>query len=86
MAAQPEPPPVTSSLRQAVPPDANVAVARRESDATGTPTSRSQEIPTVRVAGLPGRSSDVRSGEDSEVVDPGEIIDWLLSEYPARRQ
>jgi type II secretory pathway predicted ATPase ExeA len=85
MAAQPEPPPVTS-LRQAVPPDANVAEARRESDATGTPTSRSQEIPTVLVAGPPGRSSDVRTGEDSEVVDPGEIIDWLLSEYPARRQ
>jgi hypothetical protein len=38
------------------------------------------------VTGLPGRSSDVRTGEDSEVVDPGEIIDWLLSEYPARRQ
>jgi hypothetical protein len=85
MAAQPEPPPVTS-LRQAVPPAANVAGARRESDATGTSTSRSQEIPTAPVAGLPGRSSDVRTGADSEVVDPGDIIDWLLSEYPARRQ
>jgi hypothetical protein len=29
---------------------------------------------------------EVRARQESERDDPGSIIDWLLSEYPARRQ
>jgi type II secretory pathway predicted ATPase ExeA len=85
-AVPPEPPP-TASRRQAAPPVAHVAEPRRESDGTGAPAvSRRQQTTTAPPAGFPGRSSEVRASEDSQAVDPAEIIDWLLSEYPARRQ
>jgi hypothetical protein len=32
------------------------------------------------------RPPEVQPREESERIDPGSIIDWLLSEYPARRQ
>jgi type II secretory pathway predicted ATPase ExeA len=82
----PEPPPL-ASLPHATPPVARVAEARGESDATGTPAvSRGRQTAPAPPAGLPRRSGEVRAGEDSQAVDPGAIIDWLLREYPARQQ
>ena len=86
VATAPEPPPL-ASLPHATPPVARVAEARGESDATGTPAvSRGRQTAPAPPAGLPRRSGEVRAGEDSQAVDPGAIIDWLLREYPARRQ
>jgi type II secretory pathway predicted ATPase ExeA len=86
VATAPEPPPL-ASLPHATPPVARVAEARGESDATGTPAvSRGRQTAPAPPAGLARRSGEVRAGEDSQAVDPGAIIDWLLREYPARRQ
>ena len=48
--------------------------------------SRNQESPPVAPADTTRRARDVRTSEASDTVDPAGIIDWLLSEYPARRQ
>jgi hypothetical protein len=48
--------------------------------------SRTQESPPAPPADTTRRAPEVRTSEASDTVDPAGIIDWLLSEYPARGQ
>ena len=62
------------------------AKKRRESIAAVAPaTARNQVAVTATPAGGARGPREVRGSEGPE-TDPGGIIDWLLSEYPARSQ
>jgi general secretion pathway protein A len=74
-------------VRPPAPPVAPVAEERREMPDVGAPAaSRNQESPPAALADTTRRTREVRTSEASDTVDPAGIIDWLLSEYPARRQ
>jgi general secretion pathway protein A len=82
----PEPLPAPSVPKRA-PAVVRVPEEPWESLAAGTPSaSRNQEAPTAPPASDARRPREVRASEDADAVDPAGIIDWVLSEYPARRQ
>jgi hypothetical protein len=64
-----------------------VTEERHEVPDGGAPaTSRNQESPPAAPADAARGAREVRTSEASDTVDPAAILDWLLSEYPARRQ
>ena len=63
-------------------PAAEGTTARSESPADAAPAARTQVVTAPTSSGA-RRPPEVQAAEES---DPGGIIDWLLSEYPARRQ
>ena len=74
-------------VRRPAPALTHATEKRPGSVAAGTPAAtRNQEPVTAPSAGGARGPREVRGSETSETVDPGGIIDWLLSEYPARRQ
>jgi type II secretory pathway predicted ATPase ExeA len=80
-------PPFVPSVRPPAPPDVPVTEERRGMPDGGAPAvSRTQESPPAPPADTTQRAREVRTSEASDTVDPAGIIDWLLSEYPARRQ
>jgi general secretion pathway protein A len=85
-AAAPPETPARASLRQAAPFIADKAMPRPEGDISGAPAGSGSQQPAAPLTGPPGRSSEVRAGEGAQAEDPTAIIDWLLSEFPARRQ
>jgi MSHA biogenesis protein MshM len=80
-AIQPAPIP-PAPVRPLPRPAAAETTARSESPAGAAPASRTQLV-TAPTSSGGGRPPEVRAREES---DPGSIIDWLLSEYPARRE
>jgi type II secretory pathway predicted ATPase ExeA len=63
---------------------AQTGVPRGSGDARPGRDSSAAELPPARTKEPPARP--VPSAESVQAADPTEIIDWLLSEYPARRQ
>ena len=85
-AASPLAPPAPV-VRQPAPAVTHAPEAQRESAAARVPAAvQNREAVTAPPAGSAPRPREVRGSDTSEAVDPGGIIDWLLSEYPARRQ
>lgn len=84
----PEPPPAPAVTKpRPVAPTTPVPEQRREvAGAKARPASRDQEAGATPPASAARRPGEVRTGEGADAVDPAGIIDWLLSEYPARRQ
>jgi hypothetical protein len=56
-------------------------------DGSAPAVSRTQESPPAPPpADTTRRARELRTSETSDTADPAGIIDWLLSEYPTRRQ
>ena len=78
---QPAPVP-PAPIRPLPRPAAEGTTARSGSPADAAPAARTQVVTAPTSSGA-RRPPEVQAAEES---DPGGIIDWLLSEYPARRQ
>jgi general secretion pathway protein A len=81
---QPAPVPV-APIRPLPRPAAEGTTALSENTAGAAPAARIQVVTAPTSSGA-RRPPEVQPREESERIDPGSIIDWLLSEYPARRQ
>jgi type II secretory pathway predicted ATPase ExeA len=87
VARPPEPVATAPTTARAQPPVAAAPLAARPPSpiAAAPAVARSQEPVTAVPAGSP-RAPRQAGSEAADAMDPGGIIDWLLSEYPARKQ
>jgi general secretion pathway protein A len=85
--APPQLPPL-APVRPPAPPVVPVTEERRRMpDGSAPAVSRTQESPPAPPpADTTRRARELRTSETSDTADPAGIIDWLLSEYPTRRQ
>src|SRR5262245_57168385 len=81
-------PPVAPPLPPVRQPDPGVAEGGKkqpEGSVAGAPGAALNETTSVSPAANARRPSAVQAGEESGPVHPTAIIDWVLSDYPARR-
>jgi type II secretory pathway predicted ATPase ExeA len=79
------PPPIPVPLPPAAPSIAPVPPRGGQGAAAGAPAAPPPRAPSGPTPGNPERARSAQSQADAD-VDPGAIIDWVLQEYPARRQ